>query len=192
MAAILFQCVNLYGAAQIWTAPVINLKQNKNICKLLRQWNIKCVFSNDSYSLQWCHNENDCVSNPRRIDCLLMHLIRRRRRLPWDPPDIRPVTRKTSIWWPHHANIYELQSPLCLPCAGVSIQHLKVMTDCIDRVCSQFKTPLASWFKDDGRIPFGGICHQRYIKLPCIRLKCLVLLSHRYSAKIIMRFPCNI
>ena len=107
------------------------------------------------------------------------------------PPHIRSVTRKTSIWWPHHANIYVLQSPFCLPCAGVSIQHLKVMTDCIDRVCAQFKTPLASWFKDDGRIPFGSICHQRYIKLPCIRLKCLFL-SHRYSTKIVMRFPCNI
>ena len=28
--------------------------------------------------LQWRHNERDCVSNQRRLDCLLNHLFRRR------------------------------------------------------------------------------------------------------------------
>ena len=33
---------------------------------------------NDMITLQWRHNERDCVSNHQPYDCLLMHLFRRR------------------------------------------------------------------------------------------------------------------
>ena len=73
------------------------------------------------YTLQWCHNGRDGISNHQLHDCLLSHLFRRRSQ---ETPKLRvtglcagnsPVTgefptkrasnvENVSIWWRHHDN----------------------------------------------------------------------------------------
>ena len=72
------------------------------------------------YSLQWCHNEHDGVSNHQPHDCLLKHWLRRRSkktsklRVTGLCEGNSPVTgefpaqrasnpQNVSIWWRHHA-----------------------------------------------------------------------------------------
>ena len=62
--------------------------------------------------LQWGHNESDCISNHRRLDCLLNRLFRRRsektsklrvREFTVEFPAHRASnTENVSIWWRHH------------------------------------------------------------------------------------------
>ena len=61
------------------------------------------------YSLQWHNNECDCVSNHRRLDCLLKRLFRQR-------------SKKTSMQWEDtssHLFLYEVEfvsiRPMLLP-----------------------------------------------------------------------------
>ena len=86
--------------------------------------NMKCKYSNMflNITLQWCHNERDCISNNRRIDCLLNHLFRRRLRKTWKlrvtglcagnssvngefPAQRARNAENVSIWWRHHVNL---------------------------------------------------------------------------------------
>ena len=82
----------------------------------------QCVWSKVTIrgsTLQWRHNERDCVPNPRGIDCLLNHLFGHRSKKTYklcvtglcegnspvtgEFPAQRPVARKLfSIWWRHH------------------------------------------------------------------------------------------
>ena len=79
---------------------------------------------------QWRHNERDCASNHRRLDCLLNRLFKRRSKT---IPKLRatcfyevktPVTgefpaqrasyaENVSIWWRHHATSTKLQQNTC-------------------------------------------------------------------------------
>ena len=86
------------------------------------------------YTLQWRHNERDCVSNYQRFHCLLNYWSRRRSKKtsklrvtalctgnsPVNPPHIRPVTRKMfpfddviMIWtvdWVNQSSVFMMTS----------------------------------------------------------------------------------
>ena len=70
-------------------------------------------------TLQWRHNERDCVSNHRRLDCILNPLVRRRSKKTSKlrvtglcvgnspgtgefPAQIASNAENVSIWWRHH------------------------------------------------------------------------------------------
>ena len=81
-------------------------------------------------SLQWCHNERDCVSNHQRVDCLLNLLWRRRSKKPQKAPHHRPLRRKSiSDQWialkrTVICKMFHLMTPLCRS----MIQHAHVHT----------------------------------------------------------------
>ena len=73
----------------------------------------------NTLSLQWRHNDRDCVSNHQRLDCLLKRLFRRRSKTAsklrvtdfseGNPPVTHEFPSQTvsdveniSIWWRHH------------------------------------------------------------------------------------------
>ena len=69
-------------------------------------------------SSQWLHNERGCVSNHRRLDCLLKPLFRRKSnktsKFRWNPPlaggfASQRITdaENVSIWWRHRVFLYE-------------------------------------------------------------------------------------
>ena len=74
------------------------------------------------YSLQWRHNEHDCVSNHQPHDCLLNQLFRHRSKKIWKlritglcvgnspmtgefPVQRASNAENVSIWWHHHVMI---------------------------------------------------------------------------------------
>ena len=76
-------------------------------------------------SLEWPHNERDGVSNPRRPECLLNGLLRRRSkkksklRVPvigGFPSQRARDAENVSIWWRHHEKqkLYQIQVRLSL------------------------------------------------------------------------------
>ena len=80
-----------------------------------------CGITKPFVPLQWRHNEPDCVSNHRRLDCLLNRLIRRRSKKTlktrfqwplweestrdrWQPSRRASNAENVSIWWRHYGN----------------------------------------------------------------------------------------
>ena len=74
------------------------------------------LYTSISILLQWCHSKRDCVSNQRRLDCLLNRLFRRTSKLrviglcEGNPPvtggfPSQSVSnaKNVSVWWRHHA-----------------------------------------------------------------------------------------
>ena len=87
-----------------------NIKLISIYCK---NSHIPLLYLSVHVSLQWRHNERDCISNQRRLDCSLNCFFRGRskkasklcftglcHRSPVNSPNKGPVTRK--IWWRHH------------------------------------------------------------------------------------------
>ena len=93
-------------------------------------------------SLEWRHDEHDCVSNHRRLECLLYRLFRRRSkktsklRITGLCAGNSPVTgefpaqrasnaENVSIWWRHHGEIILMWMPwtsLIISCFTGSIR----------------------------------------------------------------------
>ena len=89
-------------------------------------------------TLQWCHNERDCISNQRRLNCLLSHLFRHRSRKTSKlcvtglcegnspvtgefPAQMTSNEENVSIWWSHHENSSLSSSKIFSSASAISI-----------------------------------------------------------------------
>ena len=93
-------------------------------------------------TLQWCHNECDCISNHQPHDCLLNRLFRRRSRITsklrvtglWarnspvagEFPTQRSSNKENaSIWWRHHEIWRTVSSDLIISCDAYRHSRLR-------------------------------------------------------------------
>ena len=141
----------------------------------------------DIYSLQWCHNEHDGVSNHWHLDCLLNCLFRCRSK----KTSKLPVT---GLWWCHHVieaqwghmaswNLFNIGSGNCLVTDGTKPFPEPMLAYCqYDKECISIIKPYYKF-----KIFLSRKCiWKSHLQMSIIlfRSQCIPLVTYRKTSNI--------